>query len=35
MTEPGLDLHEWESQWAQLQEDAADALTKRCPSWSG
>jgi hypothetical protein len=31
MTEPGLDLHEWESQWAQLQEDAADAPDEALP----
>ena len=24
MTEPGLDLHEWETRWSQLQEAAAD-----------
>jgi uncharacterized protein (UPF0297 family) len=24
MTEPGLDLHEWETRWAELQELAAD-----------
>jgi hypothetical protein len=31
VTEPGLDLHEWESQWAQLQEDAADAPDEALP----
>ena len=31
MTEPGLDLHEWESQWAQLQEDAADSPDEALP----
>jgi hypothetical protein len=31
MTDPGLDLHEWESQWAQLQEDAADAPDEALP----
>jgi hypothetical protein len=31
MTEPGLDLHEWESQWAQLQEDAADSPEEALP----
>jgi hypothetical protein len=31
MTEPGLDLHQWESQWAQLQEDAADAPDEALP----
>ena len=24
MTEPGLDLHEWETQWADLQDAVAD-----------
>jgi hypothetical protein len=24
MTEPGLDLHEWETRWSQLEEAAAD-----------
>jgi hypothetical protein len=24
MTEPGLDLHEWETRWAELQDAAAD-----------
>ena len=31
MTDPGLDLHEWESQWAQLQEDAADSPDEALP----
>ena len=31
MSEPGLDLHEWESQWAQLQEDAADSPEEALP----
>lgn len=31
MTDPGLDLHEWESQWAQLQEDAADSPEEALP----
>ena len=31
MSEPGLDLHEWESQWAQLQEDAADSPDEALP----
>jgi hypothetical protein len=31
MTEPGLDLHEWESQWAQLQADVADAPDEALP----
>ena len=31
MSEPGLDLHAWESQWAQLQEDAADSPDEALP----
>jgi hypothetical protein len=31
MTDPGLDLHEWESQWSQLQEDAADSPEEALP----
>jgi hypothetical protein len=31
MSERGLDLHEWESQWAQLQEDAADSPDEALP----
>jgi hypothetical protein len=25
MSEPGLDLHEWESEWASLEDDIADS----------
>jgi uncharacterized protein (UPF0297 family) len=31
MTEPGLDLHEWETRWADLQEQAADAPDEALP----
>jgi hypothetical protein len=31
MTEPGLDLHEWETRWAELQELAADAPDEALP----
>ncbi len=31
MTEPGLDLHEWETRWAELQELAADAPDETLP----
>ena len=31
MDEPGLDAHEWESTWAALDEDAADAPTETLP----
>jgi hypothetical protein len=27
MTEPGLDLHEWETQWQQAQDDAEEDAT--------
>jgi hypothetical protein len=34
MFEPGLDLHEWETRWAELEEafaeDPADALVEAC-----
>jgi hypothetical protein len=34
MYEPGLDLHEWETRWAELEdalaEDPADALVEAC-----
>jgi hypothetical protein len=34
MRDPGLDLHEWETRWAQLEEalaeDPADALVEAC-----
>jgi hypothetical protein len=25
MSEPGLDIHEWESEWASLEDDIADS----------
>lgn len=31
MTDPGLDLHEWETRWADLQEQAADAPDEALP----
>jgi hypothetical protein len=31
MSEPGLDLHEWETRWAELQEPAEAHPTRRCP----
>jgi hypothetical protein len=31
VSEPGLDLHEWESEWASLQEDIADAPETTLP----
>jgi hypothetical protein len=31
LAEPGLDLHEWESQSAQLRESAADAPRRALP----
>jgi hypothetical protein len=34
MSEPGLDLHEWETRWAEIEEalalDPADALPDAC-----
>ena len=34
LNEPGLDLHEWETRWAELEEalaeDPADALVEAC-----
>lgn len=34
MNEPGLDLHEWETRWAELEDvladDPADALVEAC-----
>jgi hypothetical protein len=34
MSEPGYDLHEWETRWAELEEafaeDPADALVEAC-----
>jgi hypothetical protein len=29
--EPGLDLHEWESEWASLEEDMADSPEQALP----
>lgn len=38
MSEPGLDLHEWETRWAELQElteGAPDEACRRsCVPWS-
>ena len=31
MVEPGLDLHEWETRWAELQDAAADAPDETLP----
>ncbi len=31
MSEPGLDLHEWESEWASLEEDIADSPETALP----
>ena len=31
MTEPGLDLHGWETRWAELQELAADTPDEALP----
>jgi hypothetical protein len=31
MVEPGLDQHEWESEWAALEEDLADAPFEALP----
>jgi hypothetical protein len=31
VTEPGLDLHEWETQWQELQDLAADAPDETLP----
>jgi hypothetical protein len=31
MTEPGLDLHLWESRWQQLEDEAADAPVETLP----
>jgi hypothetical protein len=31
MSEPGLDLHEWETRWAELQELAADSPDEALP----
>jgi hypothetical protein len=31
MSEPGLDLHEWESEWASLDDDIADSPETALP----
>lgn len=31
MQEPGLDLHEWQTRWAELQEEAADDAEATLP----
>lgn len=31
MVEPGLDLHEWETRWEQLLEEAVDAPAETLP----
>ena len=31
MSEPGLDLHEWETLWQQLQDDSADDPAETLP----
>ena len=31
MSEPGLDLHEWESEWASLEDDIADSTETALP----
>src|SRR5437868_4517955 len=31
MAEPGLDLHEWETRWQELQDAAADAPEEALP----
>jgi hypothetical protein len=31
MVEPGLDLHEWETQWAQLEEAMAESPVEALP----
>lgn len=31
MTEPGLDLHEWETQWQQLQDESVDDPEQMLP----
>ena len=31
MTEPGLDLHEWETRWSDLQDQAADGPDEALP----
>jgi hypothetical protein len=31
MTDPGLDLHEWETRWSDLQDQAAEAPDEALP----
>jgi hypothetical protein len=31
MTDPGIDLHEWETRWSDLQDQAADAPDEALP----
>jgi hypothetical protein len=31
VTDPGLDLHEWETRWSDLQDQAADAPDEALP----
>jgi hypothetical protein len=31
VTEPGLDLHEWETQWQQLQDESVDEPAQTLP----
>ncbi|MGZ4376432.1 MAG: hypothetical protein ACXVR9_16870 [Gaiellaceae bacterium] len=31
MTDPGLDLHEWETQWQQLQDESVDDPAQTLP----
>jgi hypothetical protein len=31
MIEPGLDLHEWESRWQQLEDEAVDSPVETLP----
>jgi hypothetical protein len=31
VTEPGLDLHEWETQWQQLQDESVDDPAQTLP----
>ena len=31
MSEPGLDVHEWESEWASLEDDIADSPETALP----
>jgi hypothetical protein len=32
MSEPGLDLHQWETEWASLEDDIADSPETALPS---